>query len=404
MSGGRARVDEERTGDDADFRLQTDARTLIELVTGTAGPLGLMMRGRLRIRGKRRRALKLRQMSSGDLSMAEVVESGGTLEPDILYRSLPYLIDPEWTMGHEFTVRYVVTGEGGGTWYVSVRDGEQLEVTEELPEGRELAGTASVGFDSYQRMASGQVSPSQAMQNQLTEIEGKIHPITLLGRWIARAQGADDAELKREKKQRKLQEEQGESLRQRRRGRSGSGRSRPRCRGRRPRRQRAARLPPALRALGAPELEGHRARLHGRPGAVGDDAARGAGVHDLEPRLLLRGRGAGDGRPRPVPAGCAQRRDRAVPRHPARGRGAPRRVLRPLRRRGDVPLRRRLPRPHARGGEDPALTLARGVRRRAARRGEADPGEAGRPRPVRGGHHDLPHGRRGVPRRHRARR
>ena len=207
VSGGRARVDEERTGDDTDFRLQTDARTLIELVTGTAGPLGLMMRGRLRIRGKRRRALKLRQMSSGDLSMAEVVESGGTLEPDILYRSLPYLIDPEWTMGHEFTVRYVVTGEGGGTWYVSVRDGEQLEVTQELPEGRELAGTASVGFDSYQRMASGQVSPSQAMQTQLTKVEGKIHPITLLGRWIARAQGADDAELKREKKQRKLQEE-----------------------------------------------------------------------------------------------------------------------------------------------------------------------------------------------------
>ena len=62
-----------------------------------------MMRGRLRIRGKRRRALKLRQMSSGDLSMAEVVESGGTLEPDILYRSLPYLIDPEWTQGHDFT-------------------------------------------------------------------------------------------------------------------------------------------------------------------------------------------------------------------------------------------------------------------------------------------------------------
>jgi ribonucleoside-diphosphate reductase beta chain len=101
----------------------------------------------------------------------------------------------------------VVTGEGGGTWYVSVRDGEQLEVTEEAAEGRELAGTASVGFDSYQRMASGQVSPSQAMQNQLTKVEGKIHPITLLGRWIARAQGADDAELKREKKQRKLQEQ-----------------------------------------------------------------------------------------------------------------------------------------------------------------------------------------------------
>ena len=39
-------------------------------------------------------------------------------------------------------------------------------------------------------MASGQVSPSIAMQNQLTKIDGEIHPVTLLGRWIARAQGA----------------------------------------------------------------------------------------------------------------------------------------------------------------------------------------------------------------------
>ena len=204
VSGGRARVDEARTTDDSDFRLQTDAKTLIELVTGTAGPLGLMMRGRLRIRGKRRRALKLRQMSSGELSMAEVVDSGGTLDPDVLYRSLPYLIDPDWTQGHDFTVSYVVTGHG--TWYVSVRDGEPLEVTSKLPDGCTVAGTATVSFDSYQRMASGQVSPAQAMQNQLTKIDGEIHPITLVGRWIARTQGADDAELKREKKQRRVQE------------------------------------------------------------------------------------------------------------------------------------------------------------------------------------------------------
>src|SRR5215210_1383008 len=204
VSGGRARVDEARTTDDGDFRLQMDARTLVELVTGTAGPLGLMMRGRLRIRGKRRRAMKLRQMSSADVSLAEVVESGGTLDPDILYPSLPYLIDPEWTRGHDFTVGYEVTGEG--TWYVSVRDGERLEVSRALPEGRAVAGTATVSSDSYQRMASGQVTPAQAMQNQLTKIDGEIHPITLLGRWIARAQGADDAELKREKKQRRLQE------------------------------------------------------------------------------------------------------------------------------------------------------------------------------------------------------
>jgi ribonucleoside-diphosphate reductase beta chain len=49
------------------------------------------------------------------------------------------------------------------------------------------------------------------MQNQLTKIDGEIHPITLLGRWIARAQGADDEELERERRQRELQAER-ESL------------------------------------------------------------------------------------------------------------------------------------------------------------------------------------------------
>ena len=205
VSGGRARVTEATTPDETDFRLHTDARTLVELVTGTSGPLGLMMSGRLRVRGKRRKALKLRRMSS-DVSLGEVVEAGGTLEPDTLYRTLPYLIEPDWTKGHSFTVRYVVTGERGGTWYVSARDGEPLEIVRELPEGREAIGTATVSFDSYQRMASGEVSPSLAMQNQLTTIDGQIHPVTLLGRWIARGQGADDAELKREQKQRRLQE------------------------------------------------------------------------------------------------------------------------------------------------------------------------------------------------------
>ncbi len=65
--------------------------------------------------------------------------------------------------GHEFTANYVVTGTGG-TWFVTARDGEPLEVTQE---DRQAIGTATVSFDSYQRMASGQISPSIAMQNQL---------------------------------------------------------------------------------------------------------------------------------------------------------------------------------------------------------------------------------------------
>jgi ribonucleoside-diphosphate reductase beta chain len=194
---------EHRVGDgEPEFRLSTDGRTLTRLATGSSGPLRLMLRGRLRIRGKRRKAMKLRRMSNGGLDLAAVVENGGSVDPDLLYRSLPYMVDPEWTKGHDFTVRYVVSGVG--TWYVRVKDGEPLEVT---AEEREADGTATVSFDTYQLLASGQVSPSIAMQNQLTKIDGQIHPVTLLGRWIARAQGADDAELKREANQRGLQEE-----------------------------------------------------------------------------------------------------------------------------------------------------------------------------------------------------
>ena len=185
-----------------DFRLQTDPRTLAEFAAGASGPLGLMLRGRLRVRGKRRKALRLRRMASRGLDLAAVVENGGTLDPDLLYRALPYMVDPEWTKGHDFTVKYVVSG--AGAWYVRVRDGEPLEVS---AEGEAAAGTATVSLDAYQELASGRVSPAVAMQNQLTKIDGEIHPITLLGRWIARAQGADDAELAREARQRGLQEE-----------------------------------------------------------------------------------------------------------------------------------------------------------------------------------------------------
>ena len=53
----------------------------------------------------------------------------GRIDPDLMYRALPYLVEPEWTRGHAFTVRYEVIGEGGGAWNVEVRDGERLRVT-----------------------------------------------------------------------------------------------------------------------------------------------------------------------------------------------------------------------------------------------------------------------------------
>jgi ribonucleoside-diphosphate reductase beta chain len=204
VSAGRARVDPATgDGDDLDFRLSTDPPTLVELATG-ASPMGLMLSGRLRIRGKRRRALRLRAMSAGDIGLDEVVANGGRLDPDVMYRSLPYLIDPDWTRGHRFTIRYEVEGEGGGAWCLAANDGEPMSLSGDC---EKPDAVVRLSFDTYQRMAAGELTPNEAMQRRLTQVEGTLFPVTLVGRWIDRAQGRDDAELKREERQRRIQAE-----------------------------------------------------------------------------------------------------------------------------------------------------------------------------------------------------
>jgi ribonucleoside-diphosphate reductase beta chain len=189
--------------EDVDFRLHTDAGTLAELAAG-ASPLRLVLSGRLRIRGKRRRALRLRAMSDGGPpSMGEVLRRGGDVDPDSLYRALPYLIDPEWTRGHRFVVAYEISGEGGGKWHAHVRDGEPLRVTTGEPE--EVNSVAKMSIDTLRAVLAGEMTPNIAMQRQLTWVDGEIYPVVLLGRWMERSQGRDDAELDREERQREVQ-------------------------------------------------------------------------------------------------------------------------------------------------------------------------------------------------------
>jgi ribonucleoside-diphosphate reductase beta chain len=197
-----ARVEQGANGE-VDFRLWTDESGLAQMAAG-ASPLRLMLGGKVRIRGKRRRALKLRAMGDADdLSMADALAGGAQLDPDAVYRSLPYLIDPEWTRGHRFTVGYELTGEGGGRWFVHVNDGERLRVTTE-PEG-EVDGRTRVTVDTFKGLVSGQITPAQSMREQLADVEGEIFPTVLVGRWIERAQGRDDAEMAREARQRAVQ-------------------------------------------------------------------------------------------------------------------------------------------------------------------------------------------------------
>jgi ribonucleoside-diphosphate reductase beta chain len=200
VADGRARVDPIADSDGrSDFRLVADAPSFVELATGQATPLGLMVRGRLRIRGRRRRARLLRHMAGPEPSLFDVVEAGGTIDPGLMLEALPYLVDPEWTRGHRFTVAYDI--EGAGRWAIEARDGEPLRLLDEASPD----ATVSLSLETYIRMAARELTPDQAMQAQLTQVDGELYPVTLLGRWIDRSQGLDDEELEREAAQREVQ-------------------------------------------------------------------------------------------------------------------------------------------------------------------------------------------------------
>jgi len=199
IDSGRAEVVDGLNGA-TDFNLSTSISGLAELAAGTS-PLRMIVSGRVRIRGNRLRARKLRAMSNGPVDLADVISNGGSVDPDLLYRSLPYLIDPEWTRGHAYLLRYAI---GDQSWDIEVRDGEPIRVSEPS-NGREPDSVVAVSPDTFRKLVSRELSPTDAMRLQLTSVEGQIYPVTLLGRWIDRSQGRDDAELERERRQRQLQ-------------------------------------------------------------------------------------------------------------------------------------------------------------------------------------------------------
>jgi ribonucleoside-diphosphate reductase beta chain len=207
IGDGDATVEQVADGQNGahDFELRTDAATFARMASG-ASPVRLMLSRRLRINGKRRRALKLRKLAS-DLTMRDIARSGVEPDPDLLYRALPYAIDPAWTAGHRFCLRYeILPDEGGkgGTWYVKVDDGK-VSTSSEAPEtGPD--GTVILSHSTWIQVVRGDLTPNEAMQTGLTRVEGALAPITLMGRWIERSEGRDGPELEREARQRRVQQ------------------------------------------------------------------------------------------------------------------------------------------------------------------------------------------------------
>jgi ribonucleoside-diphosphate reductase beta chain len=131
-----------------------------------------------------------------------VLRSGAEIDPDLLYRSLEYLIDPAWTKGHKFVVVYELDGK---SWQVEVRDGNRVTVATGRPNRADA--TVRLSLETFNSLLNGETTPSEAMQKNRTTVQGQLYPVTLLGRWMERAQGRDEKEMAREREQRAKQQE-----------------------------------------------------------------------------------------------------------------------------------------------------------------------------------------------------
>jgi ribonucleoside-diphosphate reductase beta chain len=201
--GGRVKVAEVLAGADLNgetFAISTDAETLARVASGH-NPLGPLVNGRLKLRGRRRKALALRKLDP-DAGPRELARLGHPVDADLVFRSLAYAIEPEWTRGHRFTVTYSLVGEGGGNWYVEVDDGS---VRVERGLGEAPDAIVRIRYSDWLALLSGELTPPDAMRLGKTEVEGRIPPVTQLGRWIDRAEGIDGPELEREERQRRRQ-------------------------------------------------------------------------------------------------------------------------------------------------------------------------------------------------------
>ena len=178
------RVSKRRSRREALFELHADPRTLAGLLAGDEHRIG-RFRGPARVSRRRRRARRLEALRDARISLADALRAGARLEPALVYKALPLAIDPEWTAGHAFTIAQEITDPDARTWYVSVRDGAEIEVTESAPEAAPDA-TVTMTRAAFERLLRDE--PPDPAERPL--VRGDRAAVAILKAWTDRARGA----------------------------------------------------------------------------------------------------------------------------------------------------------------------------------------------------------------------
>jgi hypothetical protein len=184
VEGGTARtvrVARRRSRREALFHLSADPLVLAELLAGERDRVRRFRRG-ARVSGRRRRLSELAPLRSAQLSLADAAKAGARLEPALVYRALPLVIDPEWTRGHRFTVAQRVADQ---TWHVTARDGLPLRVVERRADAPADA-TVTMSRAAFDRMLRNE-PPAHGDRPQ---VRGDRDAVAALKRWTDVARGA----------------------------------------------------------------------------------------------------------------------------------------------------------------------------------------------------------------------
>ncbi len=186
VAGGRAYVkhlDAPRGRREAEFHLAADALTLAELIAGVPHRIG-RFRGAARVSGRKRRVKPLRAVPGAGLSLAEAARAGARLEPALVFRTFPYVIQAAWARDHSFTVAQQIAGDPPETWYVTVGRGGGTTVESTAPEGGADA-TVTLTREAFGHLLRAEPVPA----GQRPWIRGDRAAVALLKGWLDCAQG-----------------------------------------------------------------------------------------------------------------------------------------------------------------------------------------------------------------------
>ena len=174
------RLSRKRPRGEALFHLSGEPVALAELLARERHKVGRLRR-KARLTGNRKRGQELMALPKASISLAQAARAGARLEPALVYRALPFAIDPEWTRGHNFTVAQQILELAPRAWHITVRDGQPVRVVERNS-GAQADATVTMSRAAFDRL----LRAERPVHGDHPVVRGDREAVAALKRWTER--------------------------------------------------------------------------------------------------------------------------------------------------------------------------------------------------------------------------